>query len=297
MFRQLMLRMPRGRHRLIRFLIPHLEDLPPFLSTFDGGAQKFVAALSNRVARTLYFYGTYEPVQTAVFLHVVRPRQTVLDVGANIGYFALLAARRVGEAGRVVAFEPEPANAALLRQNIELNGHRNVAVEEQAVGREAGVVRLAVADANQPDGDVCTTVFAEGGRWKSVKVVPVVGLDGYCAAQRIDRVDVLKLDIEGGEAHAVPGMRDGIRRGVYRRVFLELHPEHLRLLGKTPEDILAEFLDRGYACWRLPNYQEGFLDRYSLRFTDGLLTPYDGTGGGHWPHFLLMAPGVQLADD
>ena len=114
--RRLTLLLPRGRHRIVTWATPLVVGQTLFKARFDQNRQWFVAALRNRVARHLFFYGTYEQVQTAVLLHVLREGQVVVDAGANIGYFSLLAAGRVGPKGRVVAFEPEPGNAALFRQ-------------------------------------------------------------------------------------------------------------------------------------------------------------------------------------
>src|SRR5689334_14548427 len=77
--------------------------------------------------------GTYEPEQTGHFIHFVRPGSTVLDIGAHVGYYTLLASMLAGDAGYVWAFEPEPHNAEFLRQHLAVNNCRNVHVEEAAV--------------------------------------------------------------------------------------------------------------------------------------------------------------------
>ena len=290
--------LPRGRHKIVRWITPWAVNRPPFKARFDGGKQFFVAALSNRVARGLFFYGFYEQVQTAVLVKILRPGQVVIDVGANIGYFSLLAARRVGSAGRVIAFEPEPGNAALLRQNIALNGYQNARVEEVAIGAAEGRVRLSAGRSDSREGDTCSTVFEKTDSLQSIIDVPVVALDPYCRTYGIDRVDILKMDIEGGEANALDGMRQGIREGKYRRVFLELHPAQLRMIGRNPQEILAAFLEHGYACWRMLNCPPGVLNHYSTSYHECLLSPYRGMQEDeYWPHFFLTAKDVSLADD
>ena len=298
LLRRFILCLPRGRHLVIRWGAPRFVRQPPFKGRFDSDRQFFVADLGEHIARSLFFYGFYEQVETSALLHVIRPGQTIIDVGANFGYFTLLSAPRVGGSGRVIAFEPEPANAALLRENVALNAHTNITVEEMAVGRAAARVRFRTARPGEWNRGKTATVPAENVGNDGVINVPCVGLDAYCDEHGIRRVDILKMDVEGGEAEAVEGMRRGVQEGRYRRVFLEVHPPQLQQLGREPADILAVFLERGYTAWRLPNRVPGFWRHYSLRFREELLIPCSGAGAdGLWPHFLLLAPGVSLTDE
>ncbi len=167
-----------------------------------------------------------------------------------------------------------------------------------AVGRTDGHVHLSATRSDLWDGDTCSTVFDDTAGRQNVIDVPVVTLDGYCLTHQIDRVDVLKMDIEGGEANALEGMRQGIRDGRYRRVFLELHPKQLRMIGKQPQDILAAFMEHGYVCWRMLNCPPGILNHYSIRFHESLLSLYQGMQEDeYWPHFFLAARGVSIAGD
>ena len=224
LLRRFILCLPRGRHLVIRSGAPRFVRQPPFKGRFDSDRQFFVADLGEHIARSLFFYGFYEQVETSALLHVIRPGQTIIDVGANFGYFTLLSAPRVGGSGRVIAFEPEPANAALLRENVALNAHTNITVEEMAVGRAAARVRFRTARPGEWNRGKTATVPAENVGNDGVINVPCVGLDAYCDEHGIRRVDILKMDIEGGEAEAVEGMRRGVQEGRYRRVFLEVHP-------------------------------------------------------------------------
>lgn len=125
--------------------------------------------------------------------------------------------------------------------------------------------------------------------------VPVSSLDGYCRAKGIATADLLKMDIEGGEADAVTGMAEGIRAGTYQRVLLELHPPKLSAIGRTPESVLIPFLEAGYTCWDLPNRIPSLFRHYSLRFDPSWLRPHDASKPvGAWPHFLLLAPGIEF---
>ncbi len=158
----------------------------------------------------------------------VRPGDTVLDVGAWIGVYALLASRIVGSTGRVYAFEPDPTARRSLNRNIRLNRVKNVVVVPFAVGDSDDGLFL-------PEGELGTsrTQFALTGQAR----VPSTTLDAFCARGQFDP-GVIKIDIEGGETRALSPEAAGtaIRRA--RIVFVEVH---------TPMGASRESLDRIFA--------------------------------------------------
>src|SRR5258708_4586206 len=93
----------------------------------------------------------YEPMETRLFKKEIKPGQTVLDIGANIGYYTLIAAKLVGPSGKVYAFEPDPTNFKILKKNVERNGHSNVVLVNQAVADKNKKVRLYLNPANKGD--------------------------------------------------------------------------------------------------------------------------------------------------
>src|SRR6185369_10140974 len=93
----------------------------------------------------------YEPMETRLFKREIKPGQTVLDIGANIGYYTLIAAKLVGPTGKVYAFEPDPANFRLLKKNVEGNGHTNVVLVDCAVSDKDQKVRLYLNPSNKGD--------------------------------------------------------------------------------------------------------------------------------------------------
>jgi FkbM family methyltransferase len=146
----------------------------------------------GKVARVLL--GSYEPEQTALFRKWLRPGDTLLDVGAHVGYYTLLSARLVGEKGEVWSFEPNPGNCAWLRRHVSLNGLRNVHVEEVAVSDAGGTARFAFGS-----GSGTGRLAADG-----TVEVRAVTLDEFCAEHGI-RPNALKIDVEGGELRVLAG--------------------------------------------------------------------------------------------
>lgn len=161
-----------------------------------------------------YWLGSYEPeLQDAIGRHI-RPGMVIYDVGANIGYISLMLARAVGEGGRVLAFEPLPANAERIRRNIALNpeGSR-VELHQLAISNGPGVVRFRIHASNAM-GRMETVAGRSEGYTESIEVT-TAGLDELVFERGLPAPDVIKMDIEGGEVLALPGAA---------RLLAEKHP-------------------------------------------------------------------------
>lgn len=167
------------------------------------------------------FGGTYEPEQTRLFEQQLRPGATLLDVGAHVGYYTLLAARLVGSGGSVYAFEPNPRNCAFLRRHVAANGCDHVRVEEAAAANVNGVAGF---DFGTGSG---TGHLAAGGAVE----VRTVRLDDFCRDHDI-APDAIKIDVEGAELDVLHGAEQTI---VAHRstIFLSTHGAavHAHCLG------------------------------------------------------------------
>lgn len=181
---------PRARAVVRRLTAPMRSGPLPISAGPARGLRMDVAG-----SRPSYLLGTAEPEVVDFLIAHVRPGDTVYDVGANVGYFTLIAAQLVGPQGRVVAFEPLPQNAAALRRNVELNGLDHVVVAEAAVSARNGTAVLSVGDSDQE-----ATLL--GGRTAGTVTVATTTLDA--ALERWGAPAVLKVDIEGAEHEALP---------------------------------------------------------------------------------------------
>jgi FkbM family methyltransferase len=152
-------------------------------------------------SRPSYLLGTAEAdIQTFLASHL-RPGDTVLDLGANVGFLTLVSAAIVGPAGRVVAFEPMPGNATALRRNVELNGLTNVEVVQAAVSRAAGSASFATNGSDQRGSLVRAT--DDGG---GTIVVDTVSVDDEVVRLGVSPA-LIKIDVEGAELDVLIGMR------------------------------------------------------------------------------------------
>jgi FkbM family methyltransferase len=157
------------------------------------------------------------PVQEA-FRRLVSPGATVYDVGANIGFYSLLAARLAGPGGHVHAFEPLPTGARAVERNASLNGLETITVHEAAVGAgESEATLLVVGEASWSHLSSTGTHVDTRGE----QPVRVVSIDGL-VADGLPAPDVVKIDVEGAELEVLDGMERTLRE-VRPALVIELH--------------------------------------------------------------------------
>ena len=224
----------KGKWRLLQLASSFLVVEP------EPGTFLRVADLGNPIELALVRRGLLEPEDVGLFLSLLRPGMTVLDVGANVGMYSLLSARRVGPTGRVHAFEPTPAVAASLRRNVALNGLGNVHVHEAAVSDAAGRATFYLQDSSD-----CNTLA--GGAGTPIRVRTVT-LDDHVAAHGLDRVDVMKMDVEGAEVLALRGGGRLLAAADGPVLMLEFNPEALGAAGSGVAELRGLLEGHGYEC-------------------------------------------------
>lgn len=171
----------------------------------SGGLQGMSMLLDMQTEKD-FWLGTYEPEMQAALEELVKPGMVVYDVGANIGYVTLLLAKAVGENGKVFAFEALPENAQRLSRNIELNNlFSRVSIQKMAVTASAGDVKFLV----HASGGMGKAAGSAGRDEKYVDEITVSGisLDEFVFEWQNPLPQVVKMDIEGGEVMALPGMQ------------------------------------------------------------------------------------------
>jgi FkbM family methyltransferase len=213
-------------------------------------------------------FGVYERAETAFFCAVCQPGMTFLDIGANIGYYTALASGRIGEKGRIIALEPDPENFSYLQQNVAANNARNAVCVPKAASGEAGILRLYVNKQNRGDNrlyanDLCDSSYE----------VEVATVDAVLEECGVERVDLVKLDVQGFEGHVLRGMRKTIQRSEALILLTEFWPFGLRSAGTPPEDLLVELEQAGLRLYELTGKgrlarltdKKAFIERYSGR--------------------------------
>ncbi len=198
--------------------------------------------------------GAYEPTSLDLILSRLKPGDTVIDIGAHIGLYAIPMSNVVGPRGRVIAFEPNPQNANLLNWNIDTNGCNNIQVEEQAVRDRSSVSDLLLSGINSGDH----RFYGNG----YVKTIPVMctTLDNYLDPGT--KVDVIKMDIQGGEGEAFYGMKRVLSENPNIFILWELSPEQLTNANTDPLEVLNFLIDQGFKQ-SIVDDMDGSIEEYS----------------------------------
>ena len=184
-------------------------------------------------------WGEYPSVQAC--RRLIRPGMTVIDIGAHIGYYTRLFSELVGPSGRVLAFEAEPENFDLLRAHVRDAKYRNVEIFPHAVADRAGklLLHLSPGHTNHSLVDGYTDS-------KDAREVETVSLDAFLADRGIDRVDFIKIDVEGAEPLVLAGMRETIARSPHLAMLVELNPIALRAGGHSPDAFARSLESAGF---------------------------------------------------
>lgn len=145
-------------------------------------------------------HGCHDPLVTCVLDQFISEGDTVVDVGAHIGYHTIIASELVGKTGRVFAFEPNPISFALLEKNIDVNHCDNVTAVQKAVSDVVGTIELYISPTNTGDNMTCDN----GCEWHHT-TVEVTTIDEYFAGYN-GLIDFVKLDVQGDEGNVLDGM-------------------------------------------------------------------------------------------
>lgn len=211
----------------------------------DAGPEILVP-MDDYVGRSVYYVGDLDRKLSWICSRIVRPGDTVLDVGANLGVLTLHLARLVGPAGRVHAFEPNPRMVELLTRSIERNRFENVRLHPIALGAAPGELSLWVPRGNAGDASLVRRFPPEG----DAVSVPVRRLADVAAEAEIGPIRLIKMDTEGFEPEVLEGARDLLAAHPCDAILFELN-EHHGLPGDHPTFAILAGL--GYAFLRIPS--------------------------------------------
>lgn len=241
-------------HRLAgqRFLEKRIYDYKMLLDLHDRG-----------ISRTLLLFGQRELEHKVMLERVLKPGMTVLDIGANIGYYALMELKLIGPAGTLIAVEPSPSNVTLLQRNLALNGYHEIEVHNCAVSDRSGSRSFFISEMSNLNTfhDTGTGSLHLSGKTVEVRTATVPEImDGR-------RPDLIRMDVEGHEVEVINGMLAAIEsghmapaiifethlsrynadhdlEGPLRRLFAQGY--QVKLAGSSSQRGTAQILSRGY---------------------------------------------------
>lgn len=168
------------------------------------------------ISRELYMYGVHEPITTRLIYKEIKPGMHIIDIGANLGYYAIMEGLLVGPSGRVLAIEPYPQSQKILKENVRLNSLEKTVVTEQcAIGDANTTARLYICERANWN---CLTPLKEAVSSIDVDVKTLDSINPF------DRVDFLRMDVEGYEIKVIKGMSSVLRQ-FHPDISMELHPQ------------------------------------------------------------------------
>lgn len=208
------------------------------------------------LSHDLLYGGSYEHFETTLFTAALEPGMTVLDIGANVGMYTMLAAARVGPTGRVYAFEPERENFALLTKNIAANKHTNVVPMQYAVGESDGEIPVYLAKDNRGDH---RTYAPDDGFAREHYLVRLVALDHSLPPGVTP--SVIKMDIQGFEMYALRGMTETLRQAERLALYTEFWPYGLAGAGVTaPAQYIEAVKALGFHVYQIDAASQALLE-------------------------------------
>lgn len=200
-----------------RFIKRRIYDYRMWLDLTDPG-----------LSRTMLLFGKRELEHKRLMEMIVVPGTTIFDIGANIGYYAVMESRLVGPSGRVIAIEPSATNVVLLRRNLDLNGVRNVTVLEGAVSNIEGEKEIFISRLS----NLNTFHPLEGTETSPDRTARVRTTTVRELARQYESPTLIRMDVEGHEVEILDGMLEGVRAGeLAPTIIFEVHrnrysPEH-----------------------------------------------------------------------
>lgn len=238
---------PYGRWRLIKQFLPSLrktgKDLGERVVRTRFGF-RYKADLGDWLGQYVYLTGVYEPPTARVIAELLRPGDSFVDVGANSGFFTLLASRRVGPRGRVNSFEPVPSMRKRLLDNIGINAMTNVSVHDVAASNTEDVLPLFEG----PEGHKGISSLRHIDNSAATIEVRTVPLDTL--RNSLSPVRMVKIDVEGAEQLVLEGM-DNIIKQDRPYIVIEITDDYLRAFGNGAVHLAQHLTDMGYHMYMI----------------------------------------------
>jgi FkbM family methyltransferase len=228
-----------------------------------GNGMKIRVAWNDFVGRSICQKGYYELETVALLASLLKPGMIFFDVGAHVGQYSLVASERVSRNGQVHCFEPDPETYRWLLTNIQANHLGNVHSNQTAVAEETGDKPFFLATPEDIGSNSLSppSQLRDSGR---TTLVHCITLDEYIERNRIPRVDVMKIDIEGAELPMLNGARKLLGSENAPLIVIEFEEERQKAFGNSCAVLAKALFNRGYQLF----YAEGGMDEYRPSMND-----------------------------
>jgi FkbM family methyltransferase len=206
------------------------------------GSWMCLNAYDPGISTTLLTEGIREAEHVQQVKNNLKPSMSGIDLGANVGYYALIEAQRIGKTGKIFAIEPEPGNIDLLKKNIQANDFEDiVSVSQYIIGDQDKMSELRISALSNRHSMSTANRYKVQGTDKAITVkIPMIKLDTFMEKNNIQPkdIDFLRMDIEGYEVMVLQGMSRLLSATTPLKIFIELHPKWYGEWGWTFEKLL-----------------------------------------------------------
>jgi FkbM family methyltransferase len=235
----------RGKVRAVTVLNPFFSKLEPTEVTAVHSSIEMELDLREFVQQFIY-YNVWEPHVRQVLLSILRPGQTLFDIGANVGYYTLLGAEAVGAGGAIHAFEANPKVFKVLRENVERNRFHKLSLNQVALTDANGQIEFSIDNVNPGS----SSISGRGASSVTRVSVPSLILDSYVDRNSVTSVDVIKIDVEGSEVMVFRGGKQTLSR--FRPDIVgEFSKDMMTRESGGGEELVELFASLGYRAFRL----------------------------------------------
>lgn len=219
-----------------------------------NGDLLFEYPLKTDIGQAL-FIGSFENFEAKFIRDTLQQGNTVFDIGANAGFFTLIAAKKVGPAGHVYAFEPGVYELQLLRHNLKINHLDNVTIVDCAVSDKVGTAQFAISNDGAMNSLAQTKHPSQKIKeWREVKVIT---LDYFVEQQGIKHVDFMKIDVEGAEKKVLQGATNFLTRLDAPMILCEFCDVTALGFQSSGRELWDAFVDLGFQMWAIANSANG----------------------------------------
>ena len=202
-----------------------------------------ITLLPNEGAsRLTYYFGVSEPDLFRVYNEFLKPGMIVVDAGANIGLHSLFYSKRVGGSGKIYSFEPSKKNFSRLMAHVQYNRVTNIEGLCLALGAKHGSAKIVDNEEDTSRTFLQSSLSNNG----EASTVTLESLDAFAKFKQVERIDFLKIDVEGYEAEILAGARDLLTRQVIKVIQVELDERSLDRAGSQKSAVISLLIKNGY---------------------------------------------------
>ena len=226
------IRKAKGRIKKLSLIYLKLRSKNGLVLREIQGSKMYLDVFDPGISKELLSSGSHEDLATKVLRQEVKGGMAVVDIGSNLGYYALIEASAVGEKGQVYALEPVPRNFTILSKNIEVNGYKNIKAYCKALSDRKGISQITLTDATNWGCmlDIKTAAISEYMKQKMHRLtkktikVDTVSLDEFLDMEGVRQPNFIRMDIEGYEVKVIKGMSNTLRDAPPPlKLFFEIH--------------------------------------------------------------------------